>query len=285
MLRQIYFAAVTVLLCFGCAPLTTVNHHADSSLPLPMAKMADETIVLEVAFAQVPRNSDWNESVWSELDEQHLHPDLRRNLASNGFRAGIVGLQLPNGLREQLDVRPGPRGVLADLRPGEEQTAGARRIQMREGKRSDIVTRSSQKSLVVLIDDGENLVGRTFKDAQPTFVLRAHPLGDGRAQLEMVPEMRFGPNRQRWASGEGVFRMESGQDRQTFERLKIDSVLSPGQTLVVAASGPAKSLGGNFFAKDVDGQREKALLIRLSETSYADLYEDLDDVILTTDLD
>ena len=69
--------------------------------------------------------------------------------------------------------------------------------------------------------------------------------------------------------------MESGQDRRRFESMKIETVLSAGQTLVVAAAGPARSLGGNFFARSVDGQREKAMLIRLSETGYDDFYDDL----------
>ena len=285
MLRHFLFIFAITIGMLGCAKVATRESELDKTPSLPLAKIPDETVILEVAFVQVPQSASWHQSVWSEVDEQQFDPSTRRKFGSNGFRAGVVGIQLPSGLREQLDLRPSARGILADLNPGEEQTTGARRIQLRDGKRGDIVTRSSQSSLVVLVDDGKNLAGRTFKDAQPTFVLKAFPMGDGRARVELTPEMRFGPNRQRWASGEGVFQMETGQDRQTFDDLRIETTLSPGQTLVIAASGPAKSLGGNFFAKNVDGQREKALLIRLSESSYADLYEDLDEMILTTDLD
>ena len=260
----------------GCSRVATRADGLDGLPQLPLARMADETVVVEVALVQVPQSSTWDEKVWSEIDEQHLPLDARHRMTSNGFRAGIVGMQLPEGLRQQLDARQssGARGVLAELSPGEDHVAGARRIQLRDGNRSDIVTRSSQESLVVLMDDGEGVVGRTFKEAQPTFTLRAFRMADGRARLELTPEMRFGPTRQRWASGEGAFRMESGRDRRTFDELTIDTVLSAGQTLVVAAAGPARSLGGSFFASKVDGQREKALLIRLSETGYSDFYPD-----------
>ena len=276
-LRQTY-STILALYCLvaglvGCARITANEDPFDDLPQLPLARMADETIVLEITLVHVPQSETWDQEVWSEIDEQHLPPELRQQIASNGFRAGIVGMQLPEGLRKQLDARRlGARGVLANLNPGEEHHTGARRIQLRDGNRSDVVTRSPQKSLVVLVDDRGDLVGKTFKNAQPTFTVKANRMADGRARVELTPEIRFGPTRQRWASGEGVFRMESGQDRRTFDELGVDAVLSAGQTLIVAATGPARSLGGTFFASKVDGQREKALLIRLSETGYEDIY-------------
>lgn len=268
---------ISLPLLSGCANVTPSRSKLGSlpTLPtLPAARLADQTVVLEIAFADVPNDPTWAEDVWSELDEQHLPPSIRQRISTNGFRAGVVGIQLPDRLREQLDLqqRIGMRGILTEMAPGDQSATGARRIQLRSGNRSDVVTRSSQPSLVVLIDDGEQVIGKTFRDAQTAFSMRAFPMPDGRVRLELTPEVRFGPTKQRWSTGEGnMFQMEAGQDRKSYPRMKIEAVLNPGQTLVVATSGASRSLGGNFFAKGVDGQPEKALLIRLAQSNYEDM--------------
>lgn len=269
-----------VVLCLalsGCANVVSISDTVEAGGVLPLltsTQLSEDSVIVEVGFVNVPQNSeDWNRDLWSELDEQHLKPELRRRLASNGIRCGVSGEQIPPGLRAALDAVNDTHTAMFETIEGvEERGAMHRRIQTRSGKRSEVVTATTQESMVVLVHDGEEVAGHTFRQAQPLMALRAFPQGDGRSRIELTPEIQHGPSRQRWVGREGAFQLDAGQFSEVFSRLAIDTVLAPGQTLVVAASGPGKSLGGNFFGLDNKDRKEKMLLIRLAQSQYDDLF-------------
>ncbi len=135
------------------------------------------------------------------------------------------------------------------------------------------------------------MVGKTFADAQTVFELKAFPLGDGRARLELVPEIQFGPVKQKYVGRDGMFELEVGRERKNFPQLRIDATITPGHTLAVSSGSSRSSLGGCFFC---NAERQKLLLIRLAQSQYDDLFEfheeePLDEEVsfagLTTELD
>src|SRR5689334_22838806 len=97
----------------GCAPLAKT---ARQPRGLPPARLAPDAIVFEIAFVRVPStDSSTYDAIWEAADEQRLSADLRRQLAANGFRAGVFGQELPLKLRELLDR---PTNVPAELSQG-----------------------------------------------------------------------------------------------------------------------------------------------------------------------
>ena len=196
-----------VSLVVGCA---TTGIDEGLNVPdkplIPPVKLSSDSVVLEIGLVDVPiDDSDWTFDVWSEIDEQQFSPDVRRRLHSNGLRVGTVGSQLPIKLREAIDTRTKTaRGILAAISEGA-STVQNRRIQTRAGRRSEIITIPSQPSIVMLMDDGGGVAGKSYKDCQTVFAVRCFPAGDGTAKIELTPEIQFGPPKQRWTgSGRNV---------------------------------------------------------------------------------
>ncbi len=125
------------------------------------------------------------------------------------------------------------------------------------------------------------MIGKTFHDAQSVFELKAFPLGDGRARLELVPEIQFGPVKQKYVGRDGMFELEVGRERQAFPQLRIDATITPGHTLAVSSTASRSSLGGCFFC---NGDRQKLLLVRLAQSQYDDLFEFREDEPIAEEL-
>jgi hypothetical protein len=108
------------------------------------------------------------------------------------------------------------------------------------------------------------------------FALGVLPLGDGRVQLTFTPELHFGNERLRPVYGQGTVRIEPGRTRDVFDQLAIETVLAPGQILVLTRlPGRSRSLGHYFFTEEQAGsQRQKLLLVRISQTQYDDRFDD-----------
>ncbi len=238
---------------------------------LPRPRLADQHITLEIAFVDVPNDANWLDDVWSELDEQHLNPEFRRHMQANGFRSGIVGIQLPEKMRQQLDA-----GSATNQSDGQQETGnqvgtpvgGSRRLSLSPGKVGEIVTSGKRPSIIVLVDDDDSVVGTTYHEALTEFQLMATTLPDGRAELILSPEIRYGPTESRIVSGEGMFRIQAQQATKKFLDLTITAKLTAGQTLVLGTTGPSKSIGGNFF---IHHGKQQLLLIRLAQSSLDDL--------------
>ena len=249
---------------------------ADREPLLPLARMSSDSVVLEVAFVDVPIDDDaWSEQLWQQVDEQHLAPEFRRVMQSNGFRSGLVGIQLPQPLREQLDrFQHASSRLLAEMTSQSTRFRPQnRRIQLREGKRSEIITSGLSDSLVVLVHEGDRVAGETFKEAQTVFELRAFPQGDGSATVHLTPEIQYGPQRPKWIGRDGMFQLETTRKSRHFQDMTIAANLLPGQTLLVTAFDMPSSLGGNFFGCGESGETPKILLVRLAQSQYDDLFD------------
>ncbi|MFO0870152.1 MAG: hypothetical protein U0935_14580 [Pirellulales bacterium] len=250
--------------------------------------MSPDSVVLEVAVVHFPESSvdgDW----WRQVDEQALPHELRQRLADNGFRSGVIRGALPESLREQLDrQRAATRDVDPENGPGIMPTS-EQRLQIRAGKRSKILLTEVQPSLAVLLPDSERISGRTLSNAQCLFSVRSYPQGDGRSEVELVPEIEHGEARQKWVgqAQEGTFRLDANRERLILESLRIRTLLAPGQLLVVSSATANKGLGRQFCSLTSSGPPEtRVLLVRLAQTQIDDLFsEQTTHDPLTTPLD
>ena len=267
------WSLVGVFLCCatGCVPITT--REIEPLLRKP--RMSSDSVVLDVFLVRFPfGDPQMNEAVWSEIDEQAIQADSRRRLLANGFRAGVIVGPMPDVLTEQLEL--GKSQAL----PGEinklsinslAQTAPVMRghFQLRAKVRKEICLGQVRDNLQVLLVDAEgNVSGKPYQQAQVLFAVKSFPLNDGRVRLEIVPEIMYGQYRPNWAAeGQGILRLNPGRLSQSFDDLKLETTLAPGNMLTMSTvASRSASLGGQFFTETTGEQ--VLLLMRLSQTQH-----------------
>ena len=269
---------ITVLWACTLAPLlgcTTWN----ASTPvvhnwLRSPKMAADGALFEIVILDVPANhEDTLTEFWNDIDEQAVPADTRRRLYAAGIRCGLLGCQIPDWVHRQfqckLNVTLDQEGEAAVVHEAPHQ----RRLQCRAGHLQHIVVRPKCKELTFRQGSRSSPEGETFRDATCELAFKAYPLGDGRVRIEFVSEVRHGSPRQRWVGEEGLFRIDSQTERQTFSETAFDITLTSGQTLAVSAIPQAQSVGQVFFAADERrGWNAKVVLLRLALTQTDDIY-------------
>lgn len=242
---------------------------------LPTARLAPDSISLEVVFVRQPAIETLrDQALWNEVDEQSLPPNLRRNLAENGLRVGILGAQLPAAVRQLVDS-----GTTVDLQEGDAAGDGQfsyrnRNMHLRAGRRGKIVAAKTSGLMTVLTCDEGGVRGHSLRDAQCLLGIRAFPQDDGRVRLEISPEIEHGELKSGWVGEEGTLIQKLNKEKMTFDRLKIEAVLSPGQTLLFGATPDVKGLGEHFCAEQAAGGKQRRyLLVRLAQAQGEPLYQ------------
>jgi hypothetical protein len=258
----------------GCAQWVTTKVTEVSKLPSPA--LPADSVVLEVAFARLPL-SDTNtyDEVWQQTDEQAFSTDLRREWGANGLRCGILGSQLPPKLRAILDQNAGSLAEQAEVAQDAQGEAGRgdRRIQCRSGRRAKIYASKTFDSLALLTQEGGTVRGWQLPTAQCLFGLKTYPLGDGRAKIDLVPEVEHGEMRTQYVGREGTVMPQLGRDRVVLDALKLAATLSPGQVLMISTTPEAKGLGQHFFVEQTGTAHVRSLLlVRLAVTQHDDLF-------------
>lgn len=262
------------LLMTGCAQWEVPKVDEVSSLPTPVLPV--DSVVLEIAFARLPlADVATYGSIWEEVDEQHFPADLRRELSANGVRVGIIGMQLPPKLKEILDAGSG-----SIIENGEDSSSGDadvdradRRIQCRNGRRAKIVVAKEYATLSLLLLEDSRVRGLLLSDASCLFGLRVFPQGDGRARLDLTPEVEYGELKTKYTGRDGAVVPQVGHDRVVLDRMKLEAMLAPGQVLMISTTPEAKGLGQSYFVETEGGTIfRRILLIRLAVTQHDDLF-------------
>lgn len=260
-------------LASGCALINTVQEPEASSLPAP--PLPASSVVLEVAFARLPLADEaaYN-GIWSEVDEQHFPTELRRQLSANGLRCGIVGMQLPPKLKEALDAsEPGAVERGEDSLADPELDRATRRIQCRSGQRAKVLVTKELDTLSLLLLEDDHVRGLPLSQAQCLFGLKAYPQGDGRAKIELTPEVEHGEIKTQFVGRDGSVIPQAGQDRVVLDKLRLSAMLAPGHVLMISGTPDVKGCGSSFFTEIDSGTTyRRILLVRLAVTQYDDLF-------------
>jgi len=267
-----------LLAIFALAGCTTAMHKGKS--PLMPAQMSPDSVVLDIFVVRFPfGDPDVNEKLWQEIDEQGFPLELRDRLTQNGFRVGIVTGQMPMALSKLLELndKPVPDGKMEETNLTNFETkprVTRQHQQLRAMQRSEITASRIYDELPVFVPENGRLCGQTYHLAQGMLAMKSLPQPDGRVRLELVPELHHDQPRPQWGGNQGVMRLDLSRPRRVFDDMAISTNLSPGSMLVLS-SLPNKpgSLGHHFFAENDDGQQQKLLIVRLSQTQPAGLFD------------
>lgn len=231
-------------------------------------KPAPKTLPLEVIFARIDdHDAGWHDELWALADEQVLDHALRRRLAANGLRVGLLTGMMPPDLAVHLEPtvptsEPDAQGPVLGERPA----VMRRLLSLLPGHDTEIIATGGLDELILLEHDGSDVRGETYRDATTYFALKAWPAADGRLRVELVPMVKHGPIERSWVGEEGAFRLETGQKRQPLEHLAITTALPQGSTLLVGPSGDAASMAGAAFFQDPASTRRTRRLLAIRPT-------------------
>jgi len=264
-------AAIGVCALAGCRFALVTDHGWPSQQTEPAEaaraathKPAPRTLPLEIVFARADdHDAGWQDELWSLADEQAFDHALRRRLAANGLRAGLVTGPLPPALAARLEP---PAPAEADDLPlvAADRPAVTRRfLKLLPGRDNELIAAAGLSELILFEHDGSDLRGDTYRDATTFFAFKAWPAADGRVRIELVPTVKHGPLERAWVGEEGAFRLETGQKRQPLTRLAIAAALPQGSTLLLGPTGDASStVGDAFFGADSARRGRRLLAIR-----------------------
>jgi hypothetical protein len=264
------------ILLVGCRlmndPAATVGKS-----PLRPIRSSPDSVAVEIFWARYPcSDGEISNASWQEIDETPIPVDVRRRLATNGFRVGVVGSFLPDPLARalQLDGESGTRDPPADnlllnqVDPSVEPMVRRRRLQLKAGCRAEIQASGLIREVPLLLAIDGELGGCTYADAQAVFAIDVTPQPDQSVELRLVPELHHGPQKLRYMGGEdGVLRQEAKRDRKVFKELEMTISLSPGEMLVMMGRPDAEGKIGTYF-HSVDGataHQQKLIAIRLAQ--------------------
>lgn len=264
-LSRAWLCACLLACAAGCRSLALLPAAAGRQLETGQAnaaaRPADRTIPIEVVFVRHDaHDAGFGAELWNMIDEQAVEDGLRRRLAANGLRAGIVAGDLPPHLGERIlpdrAAQPaGPDAVAADA------PLTHRLLRLLPGRRSEILVSAGIPELVLLEDCDGQVRGGTFHDASGLFELKVRTAADGRVRVEVVPEVRHGPLERSWVGEEGMFRMEAGQRRHRRDDLALDVELREGHLLVLGSGGDTTATLGDALLRDHGGDRSTRRLL------------------------
>lgn len=210
-----------------------------------------KTIPVEMVFVRSDEHdAQLGGELWTFVDEQVLDDALRRRLAANGLRAGVITGTLPAALAARFEpLSPSEPDQLPEG-PTASPAVARRMLRLLPGRETELVAATGMAELVLLEHDGEAVQGGTYRDASTYFALKSWPAADGRIRLELTPTVKHGPMQRSWVGEEGVFRMENGQRRHVLDRLRFSLTIPADALLLVGPAGDGASTVGDAFFRD-----------------------------------
>jgi hypothetical protein len=279
-------ALLVFALAGGCRLLNEEAVVAGKS-PLRQAQASPDSMQMEVIWSRCPLDdAEMNDTVWREIDESQIPPQVQRELARNGFRVGVLARTPPAAVARVFnmtaDAEPSATGDDSkSLNVLQETKLHGSRRNLRRGERMEIRASENFASMPLLMSRGRELGGRTFRDAQAIYALTIDPQPDQTVKLELTPEIHFGPSQLRWSGGEDgmdvVLRQLPMREREIFDTLRMEVRLAPGEMLMLAGLPDSGCRPGHYFhtADAVSGREQKIVLIRLAQVPRSETFDDV----------
>jgi hypothetical protein len=289
--RMQKFVQISAVACIvgalaGCRLFT---HEAETvgKSPLRPAQPSSDSVTMEIIWARYAADDpQLNTDAWQDIDETQLPPAVRRELANNGFRAGVIGGTLPDAIARALNSGQPAADPAADEPESSQVDLAADPIvhgrvqQLRRNQRSEVQASEVYPSLSLLVNNVRELSGKNYAQAQAIYALRVDPQPDRTVLVELTPELHYGPLQWRWTRGEddsGILRQAQVRDHDVFQQLRMSVRLAPGEMLVLMGLPDAGSRLGHYFhtTNSPEGPQQKLILIRLAGVPPSNTFADL----------
>jgi hypothetical protein len=252
---------------------------------LQPASASPGSVAMEIVWARFPAGDpQLNEAAWQSIDETQIAPAVQRELANNGFRAGVIGGALPTPLAQALrqGAAEPSQAKIGDPQSLEsllvEPSIRGQLKRVRRGQRVEILASEIYPLLPLLTDRDGELAGDVYHDAQAIYSLEVDPQSDRTVSVKLTPELHHGTPRVRWSQGDpGILRQAPMRDHEVFDKLRLNVRLAPGEMLVLMSRPDSGSRLGNYFhtVDGPDGRQQKLILVRLAEVPQSDTFNDL----------
>ncbi|MDO4558895.1 MAG: hypothetical protein Q4C47_08015 [Planctomycetia bacterium] len=268
--RRHLFRTLSAILvsCAGC--VETLREEAPS--PLKPITPTPDSCMIDLFFVRFPvSHAEANSSLWDTIDEQLFTPDTRNQLKNHGFRIGVSGNRIPTELSQLLEIEGRPLLTITQRVKGEDLLESPHVIRAQQrlqpGRRQEIICSDVYPHWPLLRSCDGGVQGETLDLAQAILGVRSTPTSDGAIRIRILPEIHYGESRRRYTSRGGVMRLDEGRDRREFSELSMETILSPGQMLVLTCLPEREnSMGWRFFTRNDRGTTEQRMLvIRLSQ--------------------
>jgi hypothetical protein len=284
-IHSLLWALPWIVLAGGCRLIDRAERSHDGS-PLRPAQQSRDSVALEIIWARFPeKDVELTDTMWQQIDETRLAPDVRRELAHNGFRVGVVGGTMPDPIARlcapdsSAEKKPLTAAAEADAKLGEflaEPIVRRRLLQLRRGRRAEIQASEVYPELPLLVNEGRELGGHIYRDAQAVFGLLVDPQPDQTAMVELTPELHYGSASLRWTSEDaGMLRQAPLRDRKIFLPLRLNVPLAPGEMLILTSLPDAGSRLAHYFhtVDSADGPQQKLVLVRLAQVPASQTFD------------
>jgi hypothetical protein len=256
---RICVLSIALLSVAGCR---MVEPHSVARSPLVPISASPDSITLEVFSAPAPHDDANFDELWKLVDEQSLPADLRRQLAANGMRAGLVGPSIPDSLAAALKVTD--RRVTDDERQLVSMNPDGgvimRVVHAQVGKRTELAIPHVREeiSLLECVDGAAR--GKTYHKAECRLALRVFNEEAGRVQLELTPELHYGEFKSRVKGSDGMWLWTQERAKRVFHELKLEPRLASGQMFLITSRPERSGSAGHHFFTDASGDKPITML-------------------------
>ncbi len=258
----------------GCQSLGEPGDLTPKSL-LQAAASSPDAVTLDIYWARTERNLGEQEEgiptvdqLWNSVQEDRIPLEVRRALAENGLRAGVVGGTPSPQIARLLN----PTGADPDT-TGERPTLSRAKItrrllQLRPGRRAELQVSDEPRTMRLLRRIDGQLTGRSYPDARGIYGLEVVSTQNDQIELQLTPELHHGQMRMQYTpSGPGRVVQRLAREVEVFTDLQVRVTLTPGEILLVTSlSKSSHCVGGLFYHTESDSvPQQKVLLIRVSQ--------------------
>ena len=274
----VFWLSVWIAGFCGCAKWTKDSEELVHRSQLPPAPKSPDLVEVDTVIVRFSEEESIKlPKIWMQSDESFLDIELRRQLDTNGLRAGILYGEIPVEIREQLERSANSSAsALEEAGLAADADTRMRKLRCFAGKRKDVnIRRQVNEVLHVLTKFDGNVSGQSMEGANAIFDMRVVPDTSGAAEIKLVPEIQYGQARQSFVSSEFGVRPEMKREQQRWEQLAISARLRPGQVLMIGSVQPTRSIGEAFFTTNTAEQTREhtLLLIRLVGTQLDGLFD------------
>ena len=267
----------------GCSLLLTLPVPEDGESFLKAVETAPDSVALEIFQVRVPvTDEQLDAQLWQTVDEQRVDLDVRHELIRNGFRAGVLGGNVPDRLARYLKLESKlPEANAQRQITGENADPSVKRrvVQLDRNESATIQVSAVRDKLNIMMNQEGGLRGKSYEQVQAVYTMRAQAIEGQRVKLQLVPELQHGELRNRYAgSDQGIFLVTPSRERELYDELELTTEMTAGELLVLAGLPDASgSLGHAFHAENKRGPAElKIVLIRLVEVPGSEILAETD---------